>query len=101
MENLKDIISEIVRYKKMGLSNLSDDVILDCATRIFISENIERSQRERKPFYTSSVQEPPIEEKATDKQLSLLKKIGYKGNLDLTKREAFKVLNELLPKKTK
>ena len=62
MENLKEIIKELKSYTALGLK-ASDDIILDCATRIFISNNIssqkgafavDRPQYQERPKYHSN-----------------------------------------------
>jgi len=54
----------------------------------------------KKPFYSSPA-EPTTEITATESQINLLKKLKYKGNLNISKKEAFTILNRLLPKKEK
>ncbi len=81
MEELKNIIKELQSYKKSLGMNLSDDMILDCATRIFNSGNIKQDSKK--------------EESATEKQIGLLKKLRYKGDTSiLTKKEASKLIDE-------
>jgi hypothetical protein len=82
MEELKNIIKEIQGYKKALSIVLSDDMILDCATRIFNSMNLNNKKESK-------------EEKATDKQISLLKRLNYKGDISvLTKKEASVLIDE-------
>jgi hypothetical protein len=85
MEELKNIIKEIQSYKKLFGMNISDDMILDCSTRIFNSGNIKND----------SIKKESKEEKATEKQIGLLRKLKYPGDTSkLTKREASKLIDE-------
>ena len=84
MEDLKNIILEIKSY---GLK-CSDDMILDCATRIFNSGNIEKKKID--------IQEQKLLEKATLKQINYLKRLNYKGNLEISKIEAKKLIEDIL-----
>lgn len=90
MEDLKNIVKEIITYKNLGLSHLSDDAILDVSARIFISNNISEDKKEKS--------EESKVKKASEKQLKFLKQLGYKGDQDLTVREAFELINKLLKK---
>jgi hypothetical protein len=84
MEELKNILKEIKSYKiSLGLNNLSDDMILDCGTRIFNSTNLNNKKIEEKY------------DNATEKQINLLKRLNYKGDISvLTKKEASVLIDE-------
>lgn len=84
MEDLKHIIIEMKKIcLEQGLKP-SDDMVLDCSTRIFNS-----------PRHQSDSYEPPVE-KATSKQIWFLKKNGYEGDYEnMTKAEASHFINEI------
>ena len=79
-------------------------MIFDTSVRIYNSENIESHRQGKKPFdEVTSFQKTtssPIPKLATEPQIKTLKKLGYKEDTSkLTKSEAFKILNQMLPKK--
>lgn len=95
-------LHEIIEYVKescaeVGLINCSQDMILDCATRIYNSQSFKESK------------ETPIENKdrddappATDKQIDFLINLGYQGNTGkLSIVEAKHLIEELKAKKRK
>ena len=84
MEDLKDTIKEIVKYKEeLGLNNLSDDMILDCSTRIFNAQIRQEEKENKKP---------------TQKQIDILKKNDmYSENI--TREEATQMVREIFDKK--
>jgi hypothetical protein len=92
MEELKNIIREIQSYKNsLSLNNLSDDMILDCSVRIFNSQNIESNHNPKKESQTNQ------EILATAKQINLLKKLKYKGDIStITKKEASALIDEMM-----
>ena len=84
MENLKDIIKEIQDYKKiLSMQNLTDDNILDCSVRIFISQNIANGKKSNGNL-----------EPATSKQLSLLNSLGIRHSDNISKRDAVYLIKE-------
>jgi hypothetical protein len=86
MEELKNILRELQSYKKLLNLNISDDMILDCSVRIFNSMNINKDRKETMP---------EKEDKITDKQKSMLKRLNYKGDCSvLTKKEASILIDE-------
>lgn len=90
MEDLKNIIKELKGYKEI---KPSDDIILDCAVRIFISQSINESKDKR----VKEMKESVLQEKATEKQLAYLEKLGYEGKTDkLSKEEAKVLIKEML-----
>lgn len=83
MEDLKLIFSEIMNYHK----GITPDMALDCATRIFISQNIARDRKQ--------IETEPRNELATEKQKKYLIGLGYNGDLTkLTKHEAIVLIKE-------
>ena len=104
MENLKDTLKELLGYREeLGMKKLSDDMILDVATRIFISQNISNRQSNPSPYKARSA--PPNykspspqgeQEMATDGQKKFLTDLKYGGDIEvLTKREAHALLQEI------
>jgi len=86
MENLKDIIKEIQKYKKELNLNPSDDQILNTAGRIFNTQFIQSHMQGKlnnvsrldKPTMSKLPLSPvPKFEKITDKQKYALKKVKY------------------------
>lgn len=90
MEDLKDIINEIVGYKKIpGLENLSADEILRSGTAIFNTRFINQSkasQPKGKPY--------PYKGPATENQRKFLQARG-KWKDGMTKQEASVLIDEL------
>ena len=86
MEDLKNIIRELKGYKQTLFLNASDDMILDCATRIFNSQNIEHSKK-------LEISEKPTLQPTT-KQIKILKE-NKKYRDGLTRAEASGIIDEL------
>jgi len=90
MEDLKAILCEIKKFEKELNFDFTDDTILDCATRIFNSNNIERGKGKGIDY------DKPIP-KATKKQLDYLKVLKYKGDVTkLNKIEARALIEKLV-----
>jgi len=100
MEDLQNIIKELIEVRKnLKLTKLSDDIILDCSTRIFISQNIQREKEQHqqgqypKKEFTGQLKNP--NEPATSKQIYLLKKLGFTEDTSkITKIEASQLIKE-------
>jgi hypothetical protein len=92
MEDLKDIIREITKYKtELGLKNISDDMILDCSTRIFNNQNINKSKKENIEKMNENKSFIP----ATEKQKFALKEHNFKGDISkISKEEARQIISE-------
>lgn len=99
MEDLKNILKELKELNKD--LNASGDMILDCATRIFISNNIQAEKYGRKEFneeikpvvkeiYATNINQNP----ATDKQKQMLKRLKIDFDENITKREAYILIKE-------
>ncbi|MCK9370175.1 hypothetical protein M0R04_09745 [Candidatus Dojkabacteria bacterium] len=86
MEELKQIIQEIKGYTFI---KPDDSTILECATRIFISNNIARKNGQK---------QVRLDEPATEKQVKLLKKMQIKIPEGLTKKEASLLIDETITK---
>lgn len=55
-----------------------------------ITPNINRFEKEEESY-----QDIPDDQKATEKQIKFLKQLGYKGSLNLTKRQAFEEIKQI------
>lgn len=85
MDDLQEILKECMKIRiDLGLDNLSDDMLFDKSVNIFISQNISKDKEQKK-----------IDEKVSYAQVEYLKKLGYKGNLNITKREAMQLISEM------
>ena len=62
---------------------VSDEKILEQAVKIFLTDKINESEKK------------PADNKATPKQLALLKRLGYKGSQTITKKQASEKIKEL------
>jgi len=98
MKRLTEILRSVIEsIKEVGVAP-SADSILDNATKMYISENI---QKERQiSMTTSKVAQNRFNqarEPITEKQLLLLKKLKYKGKVEsLSKHEAKVLIKEIL-----
>ena len=98
MENLKNLINELKCYRdELGLKKLSDDMILDCSTRIFNSQNIlsqSQGQYPKKQFQEKEIKLKNPNAPASQKQIYALKKLGIPNPEELTMLEASQVIKE-------
>lgn len=83
-------LKEIVKMVKEAameaeLSKVSHDMILDCATRIFNSENINQEKAPKE-----------FDNKPTQKQVNFLKGKKYDIPVDMTFEEAKTVIGEII-----
>ena len=102
MEDLKNILKELKELNKdIGASG---DLLLDCATRIFISNNIQAEkygwkQEDKieipKPIDNTIYQSPKQPSPATDKQKQMLKRLNIKFDETITKGEAYQLIKEV------
>lgn len=84
MELLKNIIKEIQSYKEeLGLQNLSDDVILSCATQILAMPDKTREQE----VDITDIQKAYLKE--------LIRKTRWHGAMPSTSIEADALIKEL------
>jgi len=80
IDNLKLVLNNQI------LDNISDECILNNAVKIYLKQSNDNS-------------DPKISNIATNKQKSILKKIGYSGNLNnISKKEAYVIISENLKK---
>lgn len=92
MEDLKNIILEIIKYRSKEF-NPSDDIILDCATRIFNSQN---AIFRKKPYVEGLANPTTKEEKASAAQINLLYNLEADFDADkITKKEAYHLIKKL------
>lgn len=91
MENLKEIILEILEYKKsLGLKDLTSDMILDCSTRIFNNQSIQQSKRENIQEFREQ------DSKMTLKQRNWLMKNQIDFDPGWSKEEAKQVIKQAI-----
>ena len=98
-ELLIKLLEELKEIRTKTRTKVGDEVLFDCAVRIHNSEQIESHRQgksfsvklERPPFHSPAIPNEP----ASKEQIDLLKKLGYKGTLDLSKREAWRKTKEL------
>lgn len=84
-------------------NNLTVDtsMILDCATRLHISEKISSEKNNRPPFTPNRTfakpYTPTTSDGASEKQIAMIKRLGFVGNLDqLNKSKASEIINQLM-----
>lgn len=94
MEELKNYLKELISIRReLNLINWTDDSLADIGSRIFISQTIQ----ENKEKNIDKMKEKQIE-KATDRQIFALKKLNYRGDLNLNKMEASQLIAKLKSK---
>ena len=98
---IENILEEFKRICDLTGIHPSEDCLFENAIKIYISNKIGENKRENiesmkdirntiKPSVMSS-----NEEKATEKQVLALIKMGFKGDIEkVTKKEAWKIINE-------
>ena len=102
MQNtLKEMIERVLDSCDNHRSHFrpTSDMVLDCATRIFISQNISNERNINKKILQDSQDNIPKLELpkmlATDKQKYALKNIGIDFNSEtITKQEAFNLIKK-------
>ena len=100
MEELKEIITNLGKIKVSLNMDIPDEVILEQAVKIFISNNIQNSKNKEPILYPLSETASKVINKfelATQKQINLIKKLN-KGIVPagITKQEARKLIEEKL-----
>lgn len=92
MEKFREILAELKRIKEEEeLENLNDDMLFDGAVRIYNSEIISSGRK----------QKSENREKMSEKQKVLLQDLEYRGDMNLSKREATDIISEYLARKQK
>ena len=91
---LKEIINELKQVIKETELNVSHQVIFEQAVDLYISDNINKSMKEQKSNMNKTYNLNKIDIPASDKQLKALKNIGYEGNMNLSKKEAWAIINK-------
>lgn len=100
-EELKQIISDIMDACESCVINVDDNTILENAVRIYNTQYIQEGKKENIKQMNSNPPIKPItrtEEPATEKQKELMKKLGITITAGLTKKEAWKKINEVKEK---
>lgn len=99
LEKLKQIIEEIKNIRNETKIRLSDNVLFENATKIFLSDRIQDFKKEniKEIKDKKTLEKKSIEELITSKQAEFLKKLGYEGKIDtLTKNEAKQLIKEYI-----
>ena len=84
------IIEDMKEARTETRTKVSDEVLFQMATDVYISEFIQTNKGKS----TSSIPISPIP-LITQPQINLLERLGYKGKLPLTKSDASKLIDEL------
>lgn len=88
---LKEIVKMVKESGEADLVNVDSNTILECATRIYISGNINQERRGVPPR-----QDRDFDNKPTQKQLNFLKNRGYDIPIGMSFQEAKRVIGELI-----
>ena len=94
INEFKQILSELKRIKKEEKMNkLDDNMLFDSAVRIYNSININRMTKNKmkKPV--------DINVPASDKQKKLLEELKYEGDMNITKADARRIIQERLERR--
>jgi hypothetical protein len=86
-ENIK-LLKEICKENNL---KIKDDIILDLAVKIAVSDKISAEKKVYQPY---NKQQP--EQKASESQIKFLSQLGYEGNIDITKQQADEIIKELV-----
>jgi hypothetical protein len=95
MGKLNEICNSIKDFEGY---NFSHDMILDCSTRIFISQIIQAERKEAKNEWKPKNADMPLK-KATEKQKGMLSKLKIPYTENTSMIEASKLIEEKLGKK--
>ena len=88
MNDLRDIIKSLKILCKEENLEVQDNMLFDCAVRIFNSKGINSKEKPDEPI--------------SDKQKAFLKKQEYEGDIDnLTKKQAHKIISEFFNEENK
>ena len=97
MTELKDIINYVVQsYLDVPRFRPSDDMILDCAVRIYNSQSFKETKSS-----VNQVKEKSDLPKASDKQIAYLVQLGYEGSTELNIQEAKELITALKEQRRK
>lgn len=94
-QKLQEIIEQIKSFKQRGLSNLSDNAIMDVSVRIYNSEQIENHRQGKKPFdssFSSPATNPIPFIPATKEQINYLKKNNI--SIPIFKKDAWLLIKK-------
>jgi hypothetical protein len=92
MEKLKEILTELKRLRtETELLLVEDNILMDCATRIYISQNIQKGKESNinKMQWNKEKFIP-----ATDKQIFLMKQLDLDVTDKLSKQEAYHLIKQ-------
>jgi hypothetical protein len=96
MKSLSEIIFDVISAVEETQLNASPDMILDCSVRIFNSQNIE--QTKFNGFKKTFTQTPKEIKPISVPQTNLLKKLGYKGELNIDSKQASELISKIIGK---
>lgn len=85
---LLEIIDFLKKEVTPKLDQLSDNCILENAIKIYLSEQIQE-------YKMQNIRKIENQNQATDKQIAYLISLGYKGDINLSKEDARKIINIL------
>ena len=102
--SLKDIVKELNEIRvSEDLRDLEDNMLMDCAVRIFNSQSINSQKNASNPLnkpYT--IDKPTTNELITQKRRDFLEKSGFEGDISkLTKEEARQIIKEGIERQKK
>jgi hypothetical protein len=95
-DKLKEIIEGLLDVRKTYDLSFTDDSLIDVAIRIYNTGSIDTSKKENIKEMKKEAQEP-----ATESQKWKLNKLGIPIPKDLTKEEAFSLIQEKIGKTNK
>lgn len=101
-QKLIKVIEDLKEVRTETKSKVSDEVLFDCSIRIYNSEKIESNRQGNKPFDKSGVNESiPVFTLSPKQKNVLLKEYTEEEIKQMTKEEAYKILDKILGKNFK
>lgn len=97
MNRLIEIIDELKKVRDQTKLNVSDDNLFIVASKYHIGELIQ-SQKQKPKTYPQKKEEF-VQDLASEKQLSLMKKLKLEIPVGLTKLEALRIIQEKMGEK--
>lgn len=93
LQDFKQVLQELQRLKDENkLYKLDDNMLFDGAVRIYNSHIISTSRQPRPVGKNGSKKESAM----TEKQRALLENLEYRGNMNISKREAADIIKSQL-----
>lgn len=89
---MKEIIEMLKQACKETNLTVSQDMILDCAVRIYNTKSIDHKNTAQNNISQKQIQE------ATEKQKNMLNTLGIKFDKNISKQEAYQLIAEKLGK---